>query len=514
MSKSNLAFKQYSESEEYYSHPITEATLYHSPDEFGFFTLGWSFKSGRQAAAEAAEKLQLKLFADDAEMQELKKQQFQSYRQASYSVNKIHEVLKDPFTYIRSKLVNTDTIETSSFWLSQAEFSKPNRQKINLLRVSVCWVDIDTHHDNSPSYLKKLNSDEVLKLFMDTCDKSEIPYPSIILWTGRGLACKWVLDRSLPKQAYPRWAAVQNSLVDAFKTIGADDNAKDASRVLRLSGTYNPKTLDLCHPIYVNDDFSGIKRFTFDDLADAVLPLTRSQLNELRASRQEAQARKAEHHLKIIEGGKKSESGLLRFSGPRLAWLQVDDYRKIARMRPLKARSEGFTDNLVWLASSALAMAVWADIKRFDAELLSLVKELAPHWDNARISGAVSSVRARAEAMSRGEWVVFNGKKVPPIYTPKHSTIIETLRLTDDEMSKLDVIISEDIRKDRTKARDKERKKVQRRELGSVDRETYLMTNADKKIMAIELVVNLGKTVREAADILCVSAMTISRWTK
>jgi dephospho-CoA kinase len=116
--------------------------------------------------------------------------------------------------------------------------------------------------------------------------------------------------------------------------------------------------------------------------------------------------------------------------------------------------------------------------------------------------------------MARGEWVVFNGKKVPPIYTPKHSTIIETLRLTDDEMSKLDVIISEDIRKDRTKARDKERKKVQRRELGSVDRETYLMTNADKKIMAIELVVNLGKTVREAADILCVSAMTISRWTK
>ena len=41
-----------------------------------------------------------------------------------------------------------------------------------------------------------------------------------------------------------------NSLVDTFGNMGADDNAKDASRVLRLSGTYNPKSLDLCHPIY------------------------------------------------------------------------------------------------------------------------------------------------------------------------------------------------------------------------------------------------------------------------
>jgi hypothetical protein len=511
MSKSNLAFKQYSESEEYYSHPITEATLYHSPDEFGFFTLGWSFKSGRQLAAEASEKLQLQLFADDAEMQELKKQQYQSYRQASYKLNKMHAVLHDPFAFIRQKNVNTDTIETSSFWLSQSEFSKPNRQKINLLRVGLCWVDIDTHHDNSPSYLKKLNSDEVLKLFLDACDKAEIPYPSIILWTGRGLACKWIFDRPLPKQAYPRWAAVQDSLVDAFESMGADDNAKDASRVLRLAGTYNPKTLDLCHPIYVNDHYGDPKRYTFDDLADAVLPYTREQIAEFRAKGEAKKARIKEHNLKIIAGGKSNGNGnLLAFNPVRLAWLQVDDYRKIAKLRPVKGREEGFTDNIVWLAASALAMAVWADIKRFDSELIALVKELAPHWDNSRISQSVASVRDRAEAMARGEWVTYNGKKVPPVYTPKHSTIIDMLGLTDDEMTKLDVIISDDIKKDRHKEAEAKR----RRKAGAVDRDTYLMTNADKKAQAVELVVNLGRTVREAAEILGVSAMTVSRWTK
>jgi hypothetical protein len=155
-------------------------------------------------------------------------------------------------------------------------------------------------------------------------------------------------------------------------------------------------------------------------------------------------------------------------------------------------------------------MAVWADIKRFDAELFSLVKELAPHWDNARIAQAVASVRSRAEAMARGEWVTYNGKKVPPVYTPKHSTIIDVLGLTDDEMTQLDVIITSDIKKDR----DRERDRLRRRKAGAVDRSTYLMANADKKVMAVELVINLGKTVREAAEILGVSAMTVSRWTK
>ena len=191
--KTNLALKHdYTAQEDFYSSAITEAALYHQAHDFGFFTLGWSFKSGRQLAAEAAEALQQKLFADDAEMQELKRKQYSSYRQQSYKLTQLHEVLKNPFENIKNK-DRDDTIETSSFWLSQAEFSKPNRQKINLLRVGLCWVDIDTHHENSPAHMKRLNSDQVLKLFLDTCDKTKTPYPSLVLWTGRGLAAKWIL---------------------------------------------------------------------------------------------------------------------------------------------------------------------------------------------------------------------------------------------------------------------------------------------------------------------------------
>ena len=507
--KTNLALKHdYTAQEDFYSSAITEAALYHQAHDFGFFTLGWSFKSGRQLAAEAAEALQQKLFADDAEMQELKRKQYSSYRQQSYKLTQLHEVLKNPFEHIKNKDRN-DTIETSSFWLSQAEFSKPNRQKINLLRVGLCWVDIDTHHENSPAHetTKQRSGFKAVSghLRQDTDTLSE---PCIM--DRQGLAAKWIFDHPLPKQAYPRWSAVQNSLVDTFGNMGADDNAKDASRVLRLSGTYNPKSLDLCHPIYINDHYGDPKRISFDDLANAILPYTRQQLAELKASRQEAKARKAEHHLKLIEGGQKSETNLLRFSPPRLAWLQVDDYRKIARLRPVKQRSEGFTDNLVWLAASALAVAVWANIERFEAELNALVRELAPHWDKVRIAGAVSSVRSRAEAMARGEWVTYNGRKVPPVYTPKHSTIIDMLGITDDEMQTLDVIISEDIKKDRHRQAEAQR----RREAGAIDRETYLMTNTDKKVQAVELVVNMGKTTREAGEILGVNHSTIVRWLK
>ena len=112
--------------------------------------------------------------------------------------------------------------------------------------------------------------------------------------------------------------------------------------------------------------------------------------------------------------------------------------------------------------------------------------------------------------MARGEWVTYNGRKVPPVYTPKHSTIIDMLGITDDEMQTLDVIISEDIKKDRHRQAEAQR----RREAGAIDRETYLMTNTDKKVQAVELVVNMGKTVREAAEILGVNHSTIVRWLK
>jgi len=466
---------------DYYSQPANEAGLYHMPDRRGFFALCWSSQSGRRLAAKAMDvkRRQLAEAAANDDGIEIR-QQFGSrdmrmgFRQRTFTLDEMPTVLGNLSDHI--ELEPGDSSETTSIWLSQGEFSRPNRQKINLVRIAVCWVDLDLQHENSPPHLRSMSRQYALDAVLERCQVRGIPLPTLILWTGRGLVVKW-LTETLPKQAYPRWAAVQAGLVGIFADLGADASARDASRVLRLAGTHNHKSGQVCEPIWVNSYFGYAARTNLDVLCEAVLPFTREELEQLRKSREAAKHEKAhrlQHRLLSLDGRKQSNN-LTVFNPIRLAWLQVDDYRKLAAIHPPATRPEGWTDSIVWLAASALAVAVWAD-----AELVSLAMELAPHWTPARIAQSVSSVESRMAQMARGDWTEYRGKKRPPVYTPRHSTIIDKLGITDADSAQLTVILTKEVAVERERARDSER----RRAMGKSRRDDYLAGKQRKRQQA------------------------------
>lgn len=443
------------------SRPEDEAALYHPPGRNGFFTLGWSTKSGRATAAGAMERL--KRIPEAERNTQASPELGAGYRQHSFPLASMPEVLRNIGLHVPLQL--NDCWETTSIWISQGEFTRPNRQKINLARIAVCWVDLDLRHETSSPALKSLSRGKALEKALNKCSVLGIPFPSFVLWTGRGLVLKWLID-VLPKQAYPRWSAVQRMLVEAFADMGGDASARDASRILRIPGTFNPKSGDLCEPIYVNEFWGDVVRYEFDDLANAVLPFTRDQIASLRQERalaRQQRARRLAQHLKVVESENAGKGNLRAFNPVRLAWLQVDDYRKLAAMRSIETRPEGWTNTIVWMAASALAVAIWADADRFDHEFIALASELAPHWPAGRVLQAVSSVKSRMLQMARGEWVEHNGKKRPPVYTPKHTTILRELRVTDAEANRLDVIIPKALAEERAKERDRKRDEERRR---------------------------------------------------
>jgi hypothetical protein len=208
-----------------YRRPENEASLYHHQNRVGFFTVGYSTESGRKSALDAFRRKQAGEVCLPAEIGA-------GYRQRSFRLREMPDVLAD----LPRCLDLLDQPTTTDFWLSQAEFTRPNRQKINLARIAVCWVDLDLHHENAPDRLRSMSRDRALAAVLSRCRDRGIPTPSIVLWTGRGLAVKWYTD-VLPKSAYPRWAAVQAAFVEAFADLAADAQARDASRVLRIAGT-------------------------------------------------------------------------------------------------------------------------------------------------------------------------------------------------------------------------------------------------------------------------------------
>ena len=221
-------------------------------------------------------------------------------------------------------------------YISQAEFIEPNRRIVNLARVGLLFVDLDCY---------KLDPSTALSKLFWTCDENKIPHPSIVIFSGRGLQAKWILETPQPRYALPRWNAVQSALVNSFLDIGGDHRARDASRVLRLVGTTNSKSNERVVVLHVNhDEIMQPKVFSFEYMAEILLPFDRYhqvhndhpftlEEQEAIAKRREAREAKAQANLGLILIQGTKTSGLNKFSGNQLAWHRMEDIRKLTAMR-------------------------------------------------------------------------------------------------------------------------------------------------------------------------------------
>ena len=79
-----------------------------------------------------------------------------------------------------------------------------------------------------------------MHLEADYFNKS-IPRPNLIIDSGRGLYLIWLLN-SVPSKALPLWKSIEEYLYSVLKPFGADRQALDPTRVLRVPGSINSKS--------------------------------------------------------------------------------------------------------------------------------------------------------------------------------------------------------------------------------------------------------------------------------
>ena len=80
----------------------------------------------------------------------------------------------------------------------------------------------------------------IMQLEADYFNKS-IPRPNLIIDSGRGLYLIWLIN-SVPSKALPLWKAVEEYLYSVLKPFGADRQALDPTRILRVPGSINSKS--------------------------------------------------------------------------------------------------------------------------------------------------------------------------------------------------------------------------------------------------------------------------------
>ena len=113
-------------------------------------------------------------------------------------------------------------------------FYKTYRRIEYLRELNALFIDLDT-------YKTDFTKEQILMNLNENYFWKNIPTPNFIIDSGRGLYLIWLIKK-VPSMALPLWKAAEDYFYKTLKEFGADRQALDATRILRIPGSINPKT--------------------------------------------------------------------------------------------------------------------------------------------------------------------------------------------------------------------------------------------------------------------------------
>lgn len=348
-----------------------------------------------------------------------------------------------------------DIINDINAYVSQNTFYRPQRRIENIKELRAIYIDIDCYNSK---YTK-----EAVKYFLENdLYGSKIPVPNYLIDSGRGLYYV-ILIKPVPSMALPLWYAVQRYLYNILKPFGADANALDPTRVLRIVGTLNSK--------------SG----TCVEVLDA---------HEYEYSLREIQ----EEYLPEISVKKKSKGRPKKmvslFTEYSLYHARVIDIAKVCELRDYDV--EGHREIILFLYRyfSACFTEDTEEALNRALELNAMFKNPLP--ENEVIQDTKSATRAYENRL----------------YKYTNTKLIEILDITLDEQQHLITIISGKEKYRRSAKEQKAKKKAKRRNENGLTKKQQEMIDIKVKVEELKLE---GLSLRMIADRLDISLGKVQR---
>lgn len=340
---------------------------------------------------------------------------------------------------------------------------------------------------------------EVVFLVLAALEAAGIPRPSWFTFSGRGIhivwafegvsgqaLCRWQramkglrgprldAEGNLPKRKVdPRVAEWQTRMLPLWQllqALGLDRGCCDAARVLRVWGSINPKSGEVCRPAWPAAN-AAIHNVSFDAWADAACPYTRREIAEIREAR------------KFELAPVKTDTAVPRKPRPFAAnkWrLVLDDL--LALLDHRKGLRVG--TRMLWAVFAATAMS---QTDGGDAEIWA--ERLAPlcGLPERELAIAFTGVEAGMHAHAAGEKREYEGVERPAFYDWSYARMTHELGISQDEADAAALLV---LRPDGSKAgrsaADRQRDSRDARYPDRMTRDLALQEKAQDGVNAIE----------------------------
>ena len=407
----------------------------------------------------------------------------------------------------RIHYLNTLKEQEIDVYGSVNEFSMAKRSEATIVKLNKLMCDLDCHEGGFNEWV-------TLEVLRADFFGSQVPYPSEVVNSGRGLHLYWYLEDE-GRESLAKWKTVQQIILNSLAPISeqtscnVDFKCIDPSRVLRVEGTWNTKSKSPCRLIEKTN-----LTYTLDDILECFYDVNLDDLRPFNSNPKKDTG----NDKKTLTGAKnalnergewkdlkvKRTNGIVSvFNAYSLLTCRATDFRKLLELRG--GDMEGMRDEF-------LTMYAWTIISKKD-DLEKLEREL--HGINSLFKNPLKDKEVSYKAQyifNKFNKEVIKGADTSQFtefdrYWYRNTTIISRLGITMDEQRHMLTIISKEEKNRRKSEREK---KARRNENGLTKRG---QSKADKVDQVKELK-RLGYKQKEIAERLNMSKGTVSKYLK
>ena len=354
--------------------------------------------------------------------------------------------------YKYKELKETDLTE-ENIYITLNTFFKPYRRLECIKELNALFIDLDY-------YKTKFTKEQIIMNLEENYFNKTIPATNYILDSGRGLALIWLINK-VPSKALPLWKAIEEYLYNKLKEFGADRQALDATRILRVPGSINSKSKTV---VSIIDEYDYIY-----DLRE----IQKEYLPELKPKEKKKGRPKKVNYV---------------YRERSLYFARIQDITKLCELREYDLR--GHREIILFLYRYYLC-SFTEDVQKALEDVLELNSMfIAPLKENEVIRATRSAEKCYLDKNKE--------------YKYKNDTLIELLEITEYEETKMSTIISKNEYKRRNNEYNKKKYQEKLKEEGKLSKKEEVKVRREK----IKDLLAEGLSQKEIYSLLKISKRT------